>query len=316
MRPAAPGNLGSDGGAEQPRLAPTKAHGRSIAIKGGRLDTARITYREQEKPILTFSEIIHDPKAFDALMDEIDSELKSEEVAIPGRPLVALMKICARLHCAIALGSAEGEAINNWFVERYGDRLKKEFQIGEVVVRIKGDPYRTKLPVIYGTVHVNPLAWIEGVAPGLWKALSQDEIEDLAQRVLGFYEAFTMICKLPRQCTIDIDTAVHHLMQETPESGLSRWASLQAAEKTLKEFVRRNGGQPPTKGGQGHNLAKICELAQGVGLPPVDPDILSTIQCSPGVRYDVPVTLDEAIEAHHASVELCRHVAISFPFSG
>ncbi|MDQ3813015.1 MAG: HEPN domain-containing protein, partial [Armatimonadota bacterium] len=103
--------------------------------------------------------------------------------------------------------------------------------------------------------------------------------------------------------------SVHHLMEHFPQSGLSKWASLQAVEKTVKAFVREND----TNAKFGHDLAELFSVANKWGLPKPPQELITIVQCSLGVRYnEPPVSVEEAVRAHLVSLELtgvaARHI--------
>jgi hypothetical protein len=151
---------------------------------------------------------------------------------------------------------------------------------------------------------VNPLKWIEGVSPGMWKALTEAEIDSICERILELYHRHLEINNSPPSATYDFEASTSNLLHQTPLPGLSKWASLQAVEKTLKEFVSKKGGKAPPI----HSLEKLAMLAEGLGLPQCDRSDISLVQCSPSVRYDEPVSLLEAMEAHQAAIRLCGHI--------
>jgi hypothetical protein len=163
-----------------------------------------------------------------------------------------------------------------------------------------------------GIVDVNdPLTWIDGTT-SLVDSLSAEEQSRLRNHLVGVWRSFNDLSILPYEWFADMDTAVYHLTNLDCQYGLSRWASLQAAEKTLKGFIRVLGDKPPKT----HDLQKLASLATHVGLSTsktfqgLDPGLIARAQCSPSVRYDDTVTREEAVDAHHASLEICRCLAL------
>ena len=75
-------------------------------------------------------------------------------------------------------------------------------------------------------------------------------------------------------------------------------------EKALKAYIKQQGGAPKYT----HKLTNLAKEAENFGLPPVSQPLIDCIQCPADVRYgDISVTLDEAIKAHHASIQVCMH---------
>ena len=114
--------------------------------------------------------------------------------------------------------------------------------------------------------------------------------------------------KLSIAAVSDLQSAVNHLFSHPQHCGQSKWASLQAAEKFIKSYIERKGG----KIDQHHNLNKLSTYAYTLGLHQLNPDKLEIIQCVAGVRYGEPsMSVQEAVEAHHASIDICAKVASS-----
>jgi hypothetical protein len=165
-----------------------------------------------------------------------------------------------------------------------------------------------------GIVDVNdPLTWIEGATTSLVDSLPAEDQSRLRNYLVVAWRAFCDMLIFPREWWFaDIDTAVYHLTNVNCQYGLSRWASLQAAEKTLKGFMRVLGGKPPKT----HDLQQLANLAARLGLSisanfrSLEADLIARAQCSPSVRYTETVTLEEAVDAHHASLVICRCLAI------
>ena len=262
---------------------------------------------------LSLNAILQDPKSFENLMQEIDVQLKNDDVPIQGRSMAGLAAITKKFKCSLSWDSYEAKAINNWFVQTYGDRLKINWDIGKTVVQIKGDIYSVKLPRIFGQMRVNVMEWIEKCTPKLLQSLSEAELDAIAEQIHSHFEAYSKMGKMPRENTTDLDTSVNHLANQHPQYGLSRWASLQASEKTLKDYIKKQGGTFPKGGKDGHNLSKLFDIAEQHGLPALDKTLVSSVQCSAGVRYsETPSSKEEAIDAYLASVKICAHIAKSY----
>lgn len=109
-----------------------------------------------------------------------------------------------------------------------------------------------------------------------------------------------------REVVGDFDAAVNHLIEHSPQPGLSKWASLQVVEKLLKAYISTKGGSVEFI----HKLQKLANEAVKLGLPEPPKDYIDLVQCPAGVRYgQIPVSVDEALLAHHISLELCEGIA-------
>jgi HEPN domain-containing protein len=111
------------------------------------------------------------------------------------------------------------------------------------------------------------------------------------------------------QSLSDLLASSNHLFDSPLNYGLSKWASLQAAEKFIKDFIVAKGGAAPKH----HNLKQLAAIAESHGLHKILENWLDDIQCSAEVRYGgISVTVQEAIEAQYATLQVCEHIAGEF----
>jgi hypothetical protein len=226
--------------------------------------------------------------------------------------------------------------IFDWFDHRYGDRLKISLGAGEMAVFVRGDLYRLVFPRIFGTVSLscspedfkahgeatssigrgrppamNILSCIEGLTAALAQTLTPGHRTELLRLFQMGCTAHAEIrvkrdVELVEEALGDLQESVARLFDVTPRCGTSKWASLQAAEKMLKAYIKQRGQKFPYI----HGLACLAGLAEAHGLPVLPRDVLVEIQCEPGVRYaDSSITTPEAVRAQHLSLQLCAAVA-------
>ena len=90
---------------------------------------------------------------------------------------------------------------------------------------------------------------------------------------------------------------------------MSRWHSLQCAEKFLKAFLSTKvAGFEPKK--FNHNVERLAREAAMYGCPAITPALLAPLSFGAAVRYnEVPSTADEALQAHFAARKICTLVA-------
>lgn len=257
---------------------------------------------------MTLRKIFENPDVFNLLMEEIDNEMKQQNVAIQGRSIAAGSIISKRFKCMFSWNSSEAMAIDAWFQQRYGERLKIDFYIGKTVVKIKQDLYYVNLPLVYGSIKLDVFTWIKDATSDLLRSLSPEELDIIGNQIIDHYRAYNSMQRLPSKCVVDLKVAVEHLTNQNPQYGLSKWASLQAAEKTLKEDIKKRGGDPPKV----HNLLALSKMAEELGLPAVDKAEINNAQCRADVRYDDVSISEDAYAAYYASVQICRHVAKNF----
>ena len=101
----------------------------------------------------------------------------------------------------------------------------------------------------------------------------------------------------------DLDAAVSHLITNRPQSGLSKWSSLQAVEKMVKAYISQTGEEIKRT----HSLNKLFKQAEKLGLLVPPEQYINDIQCSAGVRYgEMSVSIEDAVTAHLLSLEICE----------
>lgn len=280
-------------------------------------------------------------------MAEIDCVLRESNIPIHARSMHAGLNYSRRfkLEFSMATSSMTGTPgnysdanvdahIRDWFVERYGERLKISIGPGYVAVLIKGDPWRVRLPRIYGQVNcvvdrdlskfiddspfgtagalpvVNVLSIIEDFPESLAQQLSDAECQHVLQTFFGLLECMTAIeyfrdAPYWSEIRADISAAVGHLFAIPPHAGQSKWASCQAAEKLIKSLLKLRSVPFP----KSHDLAELAKLANSVGLRLGTP-LLASVSAPPAVRYgEVAVSIRAAVDAHHAALVIGKHIS-------
>jgi len=281
-----------------------------------------------------------DKREFDQLMLGIDRELTDQGVLIWRRPFYAWMEVCKRFgisdgfgwpgnHYSLRRNPSIMDRVSKWYEERYGDRIKVDIGPGRMAVLIDGNVWTLRLPRIFGTIRFfasraksstrmrgpmsssgNIIDFIEGLPDGLRSSLSDAHMSQImADFILGFdgFRAIESLTRsdLAKSAIADVAISVEHLLARNPEYGLSKWASLQAAEKTLKAAIQIAGGTFSKT----HKLGELAERARAVGLALDIDHETASIQCDPGIRYaQEPCSLKDAIGAHHAVFSLAIKV--------
>lgn len=278
------------------------------------------------------------------LVEKVEAELQAEEIPIPLREIEALRRISGELDAELVEpkgqksptpGSYRGGdlvlRVVAWYEQLYGDKLLHDFRPGRTVLLLRGDIWMLHFPRFYGRGQVfcsrteltyrppggrgpfryNILDCIEELAPGLRNAFFREELGYIEQVFEVGHKAFeeiesTQNFPLVIDAAADLYAAVFHLTARNRHHGLSKWASSQAAEKMLKAYLKENTGSYE----RGHLLEPLVREAESAGLGQLDRRLLAAIQCSADVRYGVePVSLKNAVDAHHASLGICAQVA-------
>ncbi|OBQ92502.1 hypothetical protein [Mesorhizobium sp. AA23] len=278
-----------------------------------------------------------DGPQFETMMAQIDLKLTGEGVDIPARPMLAMREVSMRYGLSMPLGGNPArlppdlrenvplsEAINQWYRDNYGDRLKVNPSPGRMVVQLDGDLYVLRVPRIFGSVtFVLKRQWLHH--PGISRGAAIINITQLVDEMTPAKaarlsdSALNAIGKafetaLPAAYTLentnhnlmsiargDVDVAVDSLMARRGRNGESKWASLQAAEKVLKAAIDLTGEKFKFT----HGLAALCQTLADAGLTFDASAQVAAIQCKPGIRYgEESCSRDEALIAHQASLEL------------
>ncbi len=271
---------------------------------------------------------------FNRILESIDEELRNQNVPIFGREIEGWSKFCARYGVTLTNVDPITIEIWNWFRTRYGDKLKVDPSIGQLAILIRGDLFKVRFPLIYGTAEficdptywgishqkridagvpttLNVLDFVEGLTEQYANNLTFGELQNIFDLYKFGFEAMLDIDEVSgstfaTQAKADIKATLSHLFSSPPNHGLSKWSSLQAVEKFIKAYIERRGNTPPFS----HDLARLAAEAELLGLPTISCDDLAKIQCPAGVRYgQVPVSLNEAVEAHQAALSVCAGVS-------
>jgi len=210
-----------------------------------------------------------------------------------------------------------------WFDRRYGDRLKMNLSFGKTVVLINHDFYKVTLPFVWGhpqyifdptlkdypnlqDPRCNVARLVEGLTPDLARKidkLGQFHILNkvskgiyLGQLMKNYIEVFFI-----KEAKGDLIQSVDSLFQHKPLCGLSKWGSMQFAEKVIKSFLKNKKESFPKT----HNLSELINLLVKYNIKNLDFIDINHIQCSPDVRYNSElVKFSEAVQAHWDSIDL------------
>lgn len=278
---------------------------------------------------------------FEAMMRDVDAKLASDGVAIESRPILAVREVSMLHKIPIPFASEEhrlppeikpyaplSAAISLWYESNYGDRLKIDMKPGRTVVQLDRDLYILDLPRVLGSVEFcltreflpnptlgrapivcNVVQLIKHMTPSRAARLTDSDLKMIdASFKSAMWAVYTLEAtphQLLRSARNDIATAVTALMDRPDRAGESKWASLQAAEKTLKAAIALHGGEYKHT----HDLSQLAADLALLGVKMERSDLLSAIQCRPGIRYgQEPCVSEEALAAHSASLDLVNRL--------
>jgi hypothetical protein len=234
-------------------------------------------------------------------------------------------------------GIYEGDSLSahifEWLRKRYDKRLRVDFSNGYSVLILRGDAWLFRYPLVYGQFRAvcernlairfpnavarfdgqtprivfNLLHGIEKLSQGLASDLSDDELREVIRVFVLGHDLFTALAshcrsdELAMAARLDFNSSARHCVAGAREYGFSRWGSLQAAEKSLKHYITKKGGQFSYT----HNLEKIAARAYQLGLPKIDDALITSIQCDADVRYQKGGhVLDDVVRANHNAIAI------------
>lgn len=285
---------------------------------------------------------------FNVLMEEIDAALIAEDVPIATRPIRAGLEITKRydiildafpekkpIEPGVFTPEQVSIRVHDWVERRYGDRLKMSWDVGRTVIPLRGSIYVIKCPLVLGSVRFvcepktfgqkqetigvrelptcNVLDLIDGFTADLALSLTAEEVVKIGlvhSTAMAAYVSLDAIkdVKFVTEAIGDLLASVNHLIDPRQQTGLSKWASLQAAEKLFKAYIATKGEVFK----QTHDLSKLSSHAERLGMTATPQRYIDDLQCAASVRYgDPPVATQDAMLAHHISLEICDVAAKS-----
>src|ERR1039457_2902724 len=91
---------------------------------------------------------------FDAVMTEIDNELRQRSDRIVGREMLGLLEFCAKFKVTLHNTHPTTKRITAWFERMYGDRLAIGWAFGTSIVPVKGELCRIRGLLFYGSMPI------------------------------------------------------------------------------------------------------------------------------------------------------------------
>lgn len=279
-------------------------------------------------------------RAFVEAVERVDEQLKRQEVPIHARPIRAIPMVAQELGIpdGVPLLPAEdspridssnlAHKVQRWYEKYYGERIRTWMGPGSFGIRIRGDVWRVRLPLIYGSVNLTldrsyeetPKFFSDGTIPdanvlthivGFPKALGAELTDGECLQILEEYayslNVLQAICDLSRDSRLlvaassDLESSVASLVESRGDKGQSRWSSLQFAEKVMKWRITFEGERFPNT----HRLQELARILESVASVSIPTNLIDLVQCSAGVRYGAElVTQMSAWEAHRSSIRI------------
>lgn len=226
---------------------------------------------------------------------------------------------------------------HRWYELTYGGKLKSDWALGYVPVKLGNAFWKTRVPVFYGQLELfvdrdlsnqgiaivsrgklptwNILCAVEELPQGFANRLSDQALNDYFDTYILAMEALAWRASLPTsnllslahadydQCTLDVLGGRY---------AQARWAAQQAVEKTLKGLLEIAGTAYPTGGPQGHSLQRLRELLSTHHRIELDDALIELAYCHPRVRYGEEVSTEsQVLLANHAVLTVLEQLSLS-----
>lgn len=276
---------------------------------------------------------------FDKRIHEVDSKLAEEKIAIPGRPLQAIISMFQSHKVSGPLIHSFGkdmsfpitatnlsDHVNAWYEINYGNMIKIDPSPGRFPLLIEGATYQCRLPLLMGSHMIlaskekfqdkkiiNAVDYISDL-PTHVRARMSGSFENIIQAIFLTCLEVTSDLKnhtsqLLKSASTDIQISCDLISGYNVNPSLSAWHSLQFAEKTLKEYISRFV-KPPFS----HNICELVELAQSHGYKLDDRLNLNLFKFGASVRYDpTQIPTEGAISINHESWRIAFNVLKQIP---
>jgi HEPN domain-containing protein len=278
---------------------------------------------------------------FEELMEEIDAELRRDEVPIHARSFHAIrafaikcqvdLPIPAASTCGIRgiyAGESGAAHIIAWFDHRYGDRQNIFMGPGSTIVLLRGDPWEVRLPLIFGRVHcvvarelnrrnTGPIRGLSGEPPvinlldlivdlpaGLAKSLSDQECELVYSCFMRGMHSLNVLQNFRSKPYVPEALAdIDAAVRHLLSNPPHYGQSKWASAQAAEKLLKSFLKDRGRSFPYSHDIHKLSNLAQAAGFPITDLAMLDQLQTSPASRYgEEQVSLSQAANAHAASL--------------
>ena len=252
------------------------------------------------------------------IIEETDEKLAQQNISLHVRPIAAFKEMAGNYEGPIGghgidpkdfpehVGPNLIEKINNWYRERYGDRINMPTTLGRIPFLIRGQIYTARIQLTYGAPRVNPLEFIDGMTDSMKQSLSPEELRYFTEHwVMGYelvYEIEDMLGtgslghynpeaqELIKRAIEDRNDAVECLQGPHPRTNISCFHSQQHAEKMMKAtLIEKSGATLSYVRGIGHRMNDL--MADCLRVTPdftnITSDVALLANIPMSIRYDV-----------------------------
>lgn len=287
-------------------------------------------------------------KGFSAMMESVDSYLRSEGIPVHARPIRGWIEISKALNLELSMfprnkkRATEGVYIGDdlslrifsWFDERYGSKLAIRMGPGRAVILVRGDPWEIHFPRVYGRVEFfisanekssnqeedlrlrriprcNILDEITDFPAGLAQSLSRNELREIGESFVTIFESLESVAGIETLPMVrEVQSDIDSAASHLLSNPPHYGLSKWSSLQAVEKSFKVYLAEKDVNIPRHHKLYELSVLAEKNGMFSVGKDFIDRIQCGASVRYgEELVSKDEAHQAHILSIILCGRIA-------
>jgi hypothetical protein len=282
-------------------------------------------------------------------MEEVDRELREQQVPITARELKAIGAVRRRLEIIGDIylsglpkwpreGSYEGADLTvrivRWMKDRYGNKLNIRLP-GQTMIAIRGDPYRVRLPIAFGNINVicdpsqmgiplpafgvsappivNCLDLVDELSVSLAGSLTHVELQDILSDIaVGVRYALILTAIKPIPLVHKANGDLASSVDDALRAPPDFGGSRWHSLQAAEKFLKALLTIQGISYPKVHDVARLANLA--VASVQIEQALLKEVQCTAAVRYSEDgSSLRDAHRAHRSAVLICEKVAKRLP---
>ncbi|WP_213786561.1 hypothetical protein [Enterobacter hormaechei] len=276
---------------------------------------------------------------------KLDKGFDSDRIAIPhriGRCLAEVSKkynINLPIFCSIDKKSFNEPyrityIVQEWYKERYGNRLHTSYDIGFILLLLRGQVLICRVPNFFGECNffidqdldtkknmneTNILEMIEGITQDFANSLTEKEQSYIFSSFQKGSKAAIIISdwrysnlEMIKAAINDLEGIKNNFILNQPHLANSKWAYNQFVEKILKSWLLKTGSTRPELQDKGHKLISLVRLFNENYQNEIDESKIPAIIGKPSLRYDeIEVTNEELINVQDCIFDIILQIGSS-----
>lgn len=224
--------------------------------------------------------------------------------------------------------------VQEWYKERYGNRLHANYDIGFLLLLLRGQILTCRVPNFYGECNffidqdlnvkkngneTNILEMIDGITQDFSNSLSDKEQSYIFSSFQKGLNAAIIISdwrlsnlEMIRAATNDLEGIKNNFILNQPHLANSKWAYNQFLEKILKSWLLKTGSTRPELQDKGHKLISLVRFFNENYQNKINESKIPEIIGKPSLRYDeIEVTNEELIKVQDSVFDIILQIGSS-----